>query len=230
MTLLHIIPFVFVCCGYVFLVAATMTTNKPVSNQVQQKKDRISELTEKPIPTITTTQEISTVTINNTDDDDEDNDDRKLRTAFREYFQSHVPSGLLANCVIYISDLTNAKSRPKRYDRENSEEMLTIVRFIDKDIHNGKSSYNSSLEIFHQITNSENANNKVVQNSFDSFCLNQQQRAEEKANQIACSHYRYSGCFADQPFVEKVSIVLEKTSCHTLNILSFGIGYFFRSC
>nr|WIE95340.1 hypothetical protein [Microctonus hyperodae filamentous virus] len=45
-----------------------------------------------------------------------------------------------------------------------------------------------------------------------------------------CPGYRYAGCFADQPFREKVSIVLEKTACHTMNILSFGIGYFFRKC
>lgn len=140
---------------------------------------------------------------------------------------SYVLDPVVLSCLVHMkSKIKPVKTELKKHAIDSSlKGLLQLAGRIEKD----PTALNSSIphmSILKQLIGHEKTDTNVKR-AFDNICKKETNFVGGEKN---CPGFRYRGCFSDQPLAEKVSIILRKTACHTMNMLSLGLGYFFRSC
>nr|QEE79907.1 Maco-A orf 20 [Mamestra configurata nucleopolyhedrovirus A] len=112
------------------------------------------------------------------------------------------------------------------YDESTREKQQEQLRqLLEKVYQNINSTYQyDRATVLYQMV--ANRMHPLIRKSLNSVC----HILDTKPINTACQGYRYPGCYWDQPVLEKATIVMDKITCHGLNILSFGIGYLFNKC
>ncbi len=109
---------------------------------------------------------------------------------------------------------------------DKQEKQLQLRQLVEEVYHNINSTtyqYDRATVLYQMVANRMHP---LIKKSLNSVC----HLPDNEPVHGDCQGYRYPGCYRDQPVLEKVTIVMDKITCHGLNILSFGIGYFFNKC
>jgi len=129
---------------------------------------------------------------------------------------------------LYVNIRGNTRIRVQRDVNEKSthEKQLQLLQLVEEVYQNINSTYPyDRATVLYQIT--ANKMHPLIKQSLNIVC---NISSESTSLNTDCKGYRYPGCFSDQPTLEKATIVMDKIVCHSLNIMSFGIGYIFNSC
>ncbi|ABQ52056.1 hypothetical protein SlGVgp113 [Spodoptera litura granulovirus] len=121
-------------------------------------------------------------------------------------------------------------SRISRVERDVNQQSLQTkqlqLRQLVEEVYNNIDStypYDRATVLYQMVANRMHP---LIKQSLNKVChLPENERVD-----TSCKGYRYPGCYWDQPTLEKAIIVMDKIACHSINILSFGIGYFYVKC
>lgn len=130
-------------------------------------------------------------------------------------------------CSASMNIRGNTRIRAQRDvgDKSKQEKQLQLRQLVEEVYQNINSTYQyDRATVLYQIV--ANRMHPLIMKSLNLVC----HKPDSKPVNTACLDYRYPGCYWDQPVLEKATIVMDKITCHGLNILSFGIGYFFNKC
>ena len=112
------------------------------------------------------------------------------------------------------------------YDNSTREKQQQLRQLVEKVYQNINSTYQyDRATVLYQMV--ANRMHPLIRKSLNLVCHIPD---NIKPVHAACQGYRYPGCYWDQPVLEKATIVMDKITCHGLNILSFGIGYLYNKC
>ncbi|ACF05402.1 hypothetical protein [Adoxophyes orana nucleopolyhedrovirus] len=115
--------------------------------------------------------------------------------------------------------------------------ILDFIILKPLQVHRPKRMLPENLLIYYYRTNKKwlrTSDESKANNSMNLLCIKIEPKEKEtvlvKRTSNTCYYYRYPGCFSDQPLLEKYTIVMEKLTCHIFNVLTLGIGYYYKSC
>jgi len=134
----------------------------------------------------------------------------------------------IKECSATMNIRGNTRIRAQRdvNDKSTREKQLQLRQLVEEVYQNINSTYEyDRATVLYQMV--ANRMHPLIKKSLNSVCHIPD---SEPVHAAACQGYRYPGCYWDQPVLEKATIVMDKITCHGLNILSFGIGYFFNKC
>ncbi|ABY47750.1 hypothetical protein HaGV_gp059 [Helicoverpa armigera granulovirus] len=133
----------------------------------------------------------------------------------------------IKECSATMSIRGNTRIRAQRDvgDKSKQEKQLQLRELVEEVYQNINSTYPyDRATVLYQMV--ANRMHPLIKKSLNSVC----HTPDSIVVNSNCEGYRYPGCYWDQPVLEKATIVMDKMTCHGLNILTFGIGYFFNKC
>ncbi|AOW41390.1 hypothetical protein D1Q00_gp051 [Trichoplusia ni granulovirus LBIV-12] len=133
----------------------------------------------------------------------------------------------IKECSATMNIRGNTRIRAQRDvgDKSTREKQLQLSQLVEEVYQNINSTYQyDRATVLYQMV--ANRMHPLIKKSLNLVC----HIPDDELVHAACQGYRYPGCYWDQPVLEKATIVMDKITCHGLNILSFGIGYFFIKC
>lgn len=133
----------------------------------------------------------------------------------------------IKECSANMNIRGNTRIRAQRDvgDKSTQEKQLQLRQLVEEVYQNINSTYPyDRATVLYQMV--ANRMHPEIKKSLNLVC----HIPDGKVVNANCEGYRYPGCYWDQPALEKATIVMDKMTCHGLNILSFGIGYFFNKC
>lgn len=143
----------------------------------------------------------------------------------------------IKECSANMNTRGNTRIRAQRDVGEKSvqEKQLQLRQLVEKQLQlrqlveevyqniNSTYPYDRATVLYQMVANRMHP---LIKQSLNTVC----HIPDSESVDANCQGYRYPGCYWDQPALEKATIVMDKMTCHGLNILSFGIGYFFNKC
>ena len=130
----------------------------------------------------------------------------------------------------YLNNIQQLPSRISRAERDVNQQSLQTkqlqLRQLVEEVYNNINStypYDRATVLYQMVANRMHP---LIKQSLNKVC----HLLENEHVDTSCTGYRYPGCYWDQPTLEKAIIVMDKIACHSINILSFGIGYFYVKC
>lgn len=133
----------------------------------------------------------------------------------------------IKECSANMNIRGNTRIRAQRDvgDKSTQEKQLQLRQLVEEVYQNINSTYpyDRATVLYQMVANRMHPD---IKKSLSSVC----HIPDGKVVNSNCEGYRYPGCYWDQPALEKATIIMDKMTCHGLNILTFGIGYFFNKC
>nr|QNH90507.1 maco-A 94/2 33 [Mamestra configurata nucleopolyhedrovirus A] len=124
-----------------------------------------------------------------------------------------------------IRGTTRIRAQRDVGDKSTQEKQLQLRQLVEEVYQNINSTYPyDRATVLYQMV--ANRMHPEIKKSLNLVC----HIPDGKVVNSNCEGYRYPGCYWDQPALEKATIIMDKMTCHGLNILTFGIGYFFNKC
>ncbi|ACH69410.1 hypothetical protein PsunGV_gp060 [Pseudalatia unipuncta granulovirus] len=133
----------------------------------------------------------------------------------------------IKECSATMNIRGNTRIRAQRDvgDKSTREKQVQLRQLVEEVYQNINSTYEyDRATVLYQMV--ANRMHPLIKKSLNLVC----HIPDNEPVHATCQGYRYPGCYWDQPVLEKATIVMDKITCHGLNILSFGIGYFFNKC
>lgn len=133
----------------------------------------------------------------------------------------------IKECSANMNIRGNTRIRAQRDvgDKSKQEKQLQLRQLVEEVFQNINSTYQyDRATVLYQMV--ANRMHPLIKQSLNTVC----HIPDSEVVNSNCEGYRYPGCYWDQPALEKATIIMDKMTCHGLNILSFGIGYFFNKC